>query len=66
VFNALMPGSEFRTKAAACGLLARDTTRTEAQRTESHLQETLWLKMACEADDNEDARRLRLALLGSK
>ena len=44
--------------------MARDTTRTEAQRTESQLQETLWLKMAHDADENDDARRLRIALRG--
>ena len=57
-----MPGSEFRTKAAECGLLALDASRTETQRAESHLQQTLWLKMAHEADENDDARRLRIAL----
>ena len=29
------------------------------QRAELHLQQTLWLKLAREADDNEDARRLK-------
>jgi hypothetical protein len=37
-----------------------------AQRAESHLQQTLWLKMAREADDNEDARRVRIALRVTK
>ena len=57
-----MAGSEFRINAAECGRMALDATRTVAQRAESHLQQTLWLKMAREADDNEDARRLRIAL----
>jgi hypothetical protein len=57
-----MPGSEFRTKAAECGLLALDASRTDTQRAESNHQQTLWLKMAQNADDNEDARLLRIAL----
>ena len=61
-----MAGSEFRINAAECGRMALDATRTVAQRAESHLQQTLWLKMACEADDNEDARRLRIALRATK
>jgi hypothetical protein len=44
--------------------LARDSARTEKQRAESRLQESLWLKMAIEADENDDARRLRIALRG--
>ena len=44
--------------------MARDITRTEAQRAESQFQEALWLKMATEADENDDARRLRIALRG--
>ena len=64
--NPSMPGSEFRTKAAECGLLALDASRTETQRAESHLQQTLWLKMAHEADENDDARRLRIALRATK
>ena len=60
-----MPGSEFRTNAAACGLLALDASRTAMQRAESLLQQNLWLKMAHEAEDNEDARRLGLALRAS-
>jgi hypothetical protein len=60
-----MPSSEFRAKAAECGLLALDANRTEKQRVESHLQQRLWLKIADEADENEDARRLRIALRGS-
>src|SRR5215203_422262 len=59
-----MPSSEFRNKAVECGRMARDATRTEAQRAESHLQETLWLKIA-DADENDDARRLRMALRGA-
>src|SRR3954453_18510804 len=61
-----MPGSEFRTKAAECERLARDTTRTEAQRAESQLQKSLWLKMANEADENDNARPLRIALRATK
>jgi hypothetical protein len=57
-----MPDSEFRTKAGACGLLALDANRTDAQRAESHRQQTLWLKMAQDALDNDDARRLHLAM----
>jgi hypothetical protein len=57
-----MPDSEFRTKAAECGRLALDASRTDPQRAESHHQQALWLKMANEAADNEDARRLRIAL----
>ena len=64
--NLPMPASEFRTKAAECGLLALDASRTETQRAESHLQQTLWLKMAHEADENEDARLLRIALRATK
>jgi len=55
-----MPDKEFRTKAAECGVQALDGNRTESQRAESRLQQTLWLKMAHEAADNEDARRLRI------
>jgi hypothetical protein len=44
--------------------MALDVNRTEKRRAESHLQETLWLKMATEVDANEDARRLRVALRG--
>jgi hypothetical protein len=42
------------------------STRTEAQRAESHLQQMLWLKMAREDDDSEDACRLRIALQATK
>jgi hypothetical protein len=61
-----MPDSEFRTKAAECGRLAEDAGRTEPQRAQSHLQQTLWLKMAQDARDNDDARRLILALRAAK
>ena len=61
-----MPDSEFRTKAAECGLLAMDANRTEKQRSESHHQQTLWLRMAQDALDNDDARRLRLAMRAAK
>ena len=60
--NPLMPGSEFRQKAAECRRQAQDAIRTAAQRAESQLQEQLWLKMAHDADENDDARRLRIAL----
>jgi hypothetical protein len=42
------------------------STRTEPQRAESHLPQTLWLKMAREDNDNEDACRLRIALQATK
>jgi hypothetical protein len=64
--NPLMPGSEFRTKAAECGCMAQDASRTDVQRTESRFQESLWLKMAREAEENDDARRILLALRASK
>jgi hypothetical protein len=57
-----MPSLEFRIKAAECRSLAQDATRTDKQRAASKLQETLWLKMANEADENDEARRLRIAL----
>ena len=60
--NPLMPGSEFRQNAVECRWMAQDATRTEKQRAASKLQETLWLKMANEADENDEARRLRIAL----
>ena len=46
--------------------MAQDATRTAAQRAESQLQEQLWLKMVHEADENNDARRLRIALRAAK
>lgn len=57
-----MPDSEFRANAAACALLALDKSRTLAQRAQSQLQQTLWLKMASEAVENDDARRILLAM----
>ena len=64
--NPRMPGSEFRQNAVECRRMAQDATRTAAQRAESQLQEQLWLKMAHEADENDDARRLRIALRATK
>ena len=64
--NPAMAGSEFRINAAECGHMALDASRTETQRAESRLQQTLWLKMAHEADENDDARRLRIALRATK
>jgi hypothetical protein len=64
LLNQAMPSSEFRTKAAECRRMTLDANRTDKQRAQSLLQETLWLKMATEADENEDARRLRIALRG--
>jgi hypothetical protein len=46
--------------------MAQDAKRTDAQRAESRLQELIWLKMAHEAEENDDARRLRLALRATK
>jgi hypothetical protein len=42
--------------------MAQDVSRTDAQRAESKHQEPLWLKIANDADENDDARRLALAL----
>ena len=43
-------------------IFSADATRADKQRAASKLQETLWLKMANEADENDEARRLRIAL----
>jgi hypothetical protein len=45
--------------------MAQDASRTDAQRAESKLKEMLWLKIANYAEENEDARRIRLALRGA-
>jgi hypothetical protein len=42
--------------------MAQDASRTDAQRTRSKFQEMLWLKMANEAEENDDARRVMLGL----
>jgi hypothetical protein len=60
-----MPGTWFRRKSAQCGRMAQDATRTEADRDESKHQEMLWLKIAEDAEANDDARRLHLALRGA-
>ena len=44
-----------RWEAEACGLLSLDVSRTVAERTESRRQQTLWLKMANEVEENDDA-----------
>jgi hypothetical protein len=60
-----MPGSEFRSKAEECGLMALDAKRTDVQRADSRHQQSLWIKMAVDAEENDDARRLRIALRGA-
>jgi hypothetical protein len=57
-----MPSSWFRKKSEECGRQALDAARTDAERAEYKHQQRLWLKIADDADDNDDARRLRLAL----
>jgi hypothetical protein len=59
VQNPPMPGSEFRTKAAECGFRAQDASRADVQRAESKFQETLWLKMANEAEETAMPAALR-------
>jgi hypothetical protein len=52
-----MCASSYRLRAIECGRLSQDASRTAAERVESKFQQSLWLKLATESDENDDDAR---------